>query len=310
MALCRAGLVERGPPVSALVAVAAVAEPVGPGGEDLAPARVAHVVDAEPVEHGPTPHGVGAEGGAHLGDDHLVPSVPDVVLHPGGCLGSGCGDRQVGGSLSGRRRRDGRTGLWRSRMVDGRAHLGAGRPPRRTRAWSAHAEGLCADTGHQRRRRARPGHRHAGAVAAADRPRRRRRGPAHRLQRRRRRGRAGPFPRRCGLRGPRHRGSRRHAHLRHRRASGPGGDPGLCGRLRAPPRHRALGHQPRRQRGPLRHALGHGRRAPSRPRTSGCAAWRCRSGGATTPSRGRPPRPWPAPWCRCSNRHRRGPRST
>ena len=102
----------------------------------------------------------------------------------------------------------------------------------------------------------------------------------------------GPLARRRRLRGPRHRGSRRHAHLRHRRPAGPGGDPRLCGWLRPPARHRAVGDQPRRQRGAVGHALGHGGGGPDRPRTSGSAAWPCRSAGATTPCRGRRPAPW------------------
>ena len=87
-------LVQRGLGPHAVVLVAAVGQAIGPGGEDLTPARMGPLVGAEAVEDRGRTDRVGAEGGAHLADDHLLAPVPDAPLLPGG---RGDGDPGRGG---------------------------------------------------------------------------------------------------------------------------------------------------------------------------------------------------------------------
>ncbi len=57
------------PGLGAVVGVGAVAEAVGLRGEHLPPARVAHGVEGEAVEHSGAPHGVGAGRRCACGGD-------------------------------------------------------------------------------------------------------------------------------------------------------------------------------------------------------------------------------------------------
>ena len=87
------GLVEGGLGPHPVVLVAAVAQPVGPRGEHLAAARVRPLVGTEAVEDAALAHGVRAQRGTDLTDDHLLATVPDAPL-----LARGRGDRDPGGA--------------------------------------------------------------------------------------------------------------------------------------------------------------------------------------------------------------------
>ena len=64
--------------------VASVLEPVRPGGEDLAPARFRHLIDAVAVDDITSVDGIRPQPGAHLDDDDQLVLECDLELLTGG----------------------------------------------------------------------------------------------------------------------------------------------------------------------------------------------------------------------------------
>ena len=82
-------LVERSLGLDSLERVSAVPEPVGPRGQDLAPAPLAPFIGTEPVDHRLGLDGEGPKGGADFGDDRPLVAVADHPLVAGGDCGLG-----------------------------------------------------------------------------------------------------------------------------------------------------------------------------------------------------------------------------
>jgi len=81
------GLVEGDLMIPAAKAVASVGEATRPRQQQLAAPVAAHLRFGEPLQHGDTGDQVAAEGGADLGDHHLLVTAADAELAPTGRFG-------------------------------------------------------------------------------------------------------------------------------------------------------------------------------------------------------------------------------